>query len=1020
MYLASLDRLMHCLAREGCTASVLADILHRMDQGLYKLSHTTPPPLPNFISHLKGQLYLCCATLLTKRAVERVVGESSGNLIWFLLLKAFGEEIVPEHSKAGEVRKVIAGYLLQQFPVENIERLTGLTMNIGVRLHTAVFLKLHQRERMSSSSLAQQTSALNSCSRVPTISELRTHCPAYLAEFTSDLHSVVWLLTRYYRTGEVLKFDFSLPGQGAQIPTESLTSIDIESFLYALVYCVGREMKEERGDLPPLPPVLAPVLTSTVQEGWWKVAMKALTGKLQPIDRLTLKHGVEALRCQGLHEMDMILTMKLGKTFEMLSLDSSVSEERAAVLEERATIFFLATLVSIVRSEEGGALRETNVRLFPEAGKIQERAEMEKMKKSALFYLALQKMKKSENMDTVVAFKDLGSPYALYYIAEIYKNLAQKSNQSDPGFGGIADGDRVNLLLNCRQSLYCLRRLSEVGEGHNPLHSRLVDRTKEVETLLNKLRPSENIQSSSLIHGKLVNQAELSVSVNTENNTEFLFQLDDLLSAENQKKDESNNSQGTLLIKDYFTDLYDRLDIESAVNSVVKLVCEDGRVVSIPLQLISLAWPQLAQILKENNCCGFFEVFISVPGNSCTVQYVKQLLLFGRTSDMDCKAISKILKFLSNVGLDLNISNVKSDEVLEETFIEQSEESDDSNDPEESQDNLKFFWDQRVPVTVRSDAHHCSARCTMNCDRVSIEWSSDDINCVRAMFQSERNVHRKNKLISHLTAQGNIGSPTDTYVIKSQRFCLKNLSFLTGISEFVLKKVLEDYWRGIRHYEHGSQGIFKQPSVATIRFIGWFKQFLLLYGQSAPDEELIILPYWLRGKVLYKMYCDEVSKPRIALPTFYRYLKTYFGPQRIDKSYPCIRISKYSSHSVCDVCVTLNFNLKLCKTEAELNLVKGLTNQHKIDFGMARKTIESIKQTAINYPQDNIFIQVDGMDNAKSYCPRYLENSKELVGTERLPTKIYGGLVWSGFFEERRSITFFLNHDHYGIFQPLI
>ena len=147
--------------------------------------------------------------------------------------------------------------------------------------------------------------------------------------------------------------------------------------------------------------------------------------------------------------------------------------------------------------------------------------------------------------------------------------------------------------------------------------------------------------------------------------------------------------------------------------------------VSIPLQLISLAWPQLAQILKENNCCGFIEVFISVPGNSCTVQYVKQLLLFGRTSDMDCKAISKILKFLSNVGLDLNISNVKSDEVLEETFIEQSEESDDSNDPEESQDNLKFFWDQRVPVTVRSDAHHCSARCTMNCDRVSIEWSSD-------------------------------------------------------------------------------------------------------------------------------------------------------------------------------------------------------------------------------------------------------------------------------------------------------
>ena len=31
----------------------------------------------------------------------------------------------------------------------------------------------------------------------------------------------------------------------------------------------------------------------------------------------------------------------------------------------------------------------------------------------------------------------------------------------------------------------------------------------------------------------------------------------------------------------------------------------------------------------------------------------------------------------------------------------------------------------------------------------------------------------------------------------------------------------------------------------------------------------------------------------------------------------------------------------------------------------ARLTVESIKQTAINFPDDNLFIQCDGMDNAK-------------------------------------------------------
>ena len=68
---------------------------------------------------------------------------------------------------------------------------------------------------------------------------------------------------------------------------------------------------------------------------------------------------------------------------------------------------------------------------------------------------------------------------------------------------------------------------------------------------------------------------------------------------------------------------------------------------------------------------------------------------------------------------------------------------------------------------------------------------------------------------------------------------------------------------------------------------------------------------------------------------------------------------------MCDICVAINANQKLCKTEAELNLAKGLRNQHRKDFMSARLTVESIKQTAINFPDDNLFIQCDGMDNAK-------------------------------------------------------
>ena len=62
-------------------------------------------------------------------------------------------------------------------------------------------------------------------------------------------------------------------------------------------------------------------------------------------------------------------------------------------------------------------------------------------------------------------------------------------------------------------------------------------------------------------------------------------------------------------------------------------------------------------------------------------------------------------------------------------------------------------------------------------------------------------------------------------------------------------------------------------------------------------------------------------------------------------------------------------------------------------------------------PQDNLFLQIDAMDNSKSYVPRTLENAKELVGAERLPSKISGVLLHSGSYQDRRRIDFYINHD---------
>ena len=59
--------------------------------------------------------------------------------------------------------------------------------------------------------------------------------------------------------------------------------------------------------------------------------------------------------------------------------------------------------------------------------------------------------------------------------------------------------------------------------------------------------------------------------------------------------------------------------------------------------------------------------------------------------------------------------------------------------------------------------------------------------------------------------------------------------------------------------------------------------------------------------------------------------------------------------------MALNANQKACKNETDLIMAQALRNQHKMDYGMARKAIEEIRQSAVDFPDDNLFIQADGI-----------------------------------------------------------
>ena len=502
-----MDRLCDIQLREGAGASVCAEILHRMDLAMTDLCAVSPPPRQEVISHFKGQLFFSCANLLIKRASkDEGSWRDTCKLAGLLYLGAFGCEILPQWSGVGSMRKVVAGHMLHSIAGGDrqwSDRILSLGSNVGERIFKAVFIVRDQRDKQGRSWVFSQ-SCVTSTTSLPSMAEISTHCPGFVSLNTGDLHMLLWLILRHYSPGRVFDLAFHLPGAGMNIQRENLTSVDLASFLYGLAYCVGWEKEREDSPSIPLPPSLSPVMTSTVQETWWMVATRVLEDTLRPSDRRTLQHGVEALRCTGLHGLDVNLTMKLGKTFERLSLESgSVTDGDQAAsaivcsLEARASLYYTASLASIERIERGAALKEPSVRLLQAAGNTPSMAETDKMREAANYFLASQKMHQGCNGEALESFKEIKTPYAAFYTGEIYKKMAIEERTS----GVIHDnGEHVReLLVESREAFYLtLDRIRGLGGASHPLDAQLAEHMEDVENMLKNEDVNESAVTPTL------------------------------------------------------------------------------------------------------------------------------------------------------------------------------------------------------------------------------------------------------------------------------------------------------------------------------------------------------------------------------------------------------------------------------------------------------------------------------------------------------------------------------------------
>jgi hypothetical protein len=253
----------------------------------------------------------------------------------------------------------------------------------------------------------------------------------------------------------------------------------------------------------------------------------------------------------------------------------------------------------------------------------------------------------------------------------------------------------------------------------------------------------------------------------------------------------------------------------------------------------------------------------------------------------------------------------------------------------------------------------CELKCIQN------SFSDKDKEFLQLM-NVKRKIVVKNELLSHLRFQEKMGLSVNGFIFNGQFLCPKTFRILSGLSEYIVNDVMDAYGTGLDKFEHGNSGGVRLAP-ASINLICWMKSFSNLYGQAAPDEEIIILPNFLTIKDLFEIYEDEAEAPKVKESTFYRLLENYFGHSRDDRTLPCIKIRANSTHSRCDQCIALGSFQRSSKTEEQLALAKSLKMAHKRCYGAARIFIEEQRHLAINHPESRLFIQLDDMGKSNFY-----------------------------------------------------
>nr|CAG4642549.1 EOG090X078K [Evadne anonyx] len=336
-----------------------------------------------------------------------------------------------------------------------------------------------------------------------------------------ELHHIIWTGVRYFtmqhrKNDAEFVCDFSqilskcqlirdIPFAAASWKStalETLSALDVEAFIYAVIYChVSQEEASRSKVIDTFPASLTKCLCTDQQVAWWQAVVKVITGtgnESMGELRRTIQRGLDVIRLSANnHGIPLELVAKLARSFmaragkarsfPTVEVPPTISTDILSVVQTEALEACAGRYWKILleMASSGNRFLPTSGRLFEfRSGDV----EMDVLFNEAKLFTGYHMWRAGRKEEAQRTLHTSTDPYASYYHGLILKELAEEELRK--GVSLYESRSAANMLLNkAKDSLYVtLDRLrSPRIDRFHPLDRKLAEVIERVELKLESL-----------------------------------------------------------------------------------------------------------------------------------------------------------------------------------------------------------------------------------------------------------------------------------------------------------------------------------------------------------------------------------------------------------------------------------------------------------------------------------------------------------------------------------------------------